>query len=183
MGINEKNIQNERVDCVYKLENISVENGLMIFTQKREPKPVLSKSWSKDILFNYSSGGVHTRKEYDLRNNMYLELRCKLPQNNAGYSSFWTVSRKVGDWKPKTFWRSICLNLLLLLKKTRLWSGLWWHDFRANELHDGIPERSYVKRSDDHFFISQRGLQSTHHGHGHHIREIKLAFTNSLPLA
>ena len=41
LGINEKNIQNERVDCVYKLENISVENGLMIFTQKREPRPVL----------------------------------------------------------------------------------------------------------------------------------------------
>ena len=101
LGINEKNIQNERVDCVYKLENISVENGFMIFTQKREPKPVLGKSWSKDILFNYSSGGVHTRKDYDLRNNMYLELRCKLPQNNAGYSSFWTVSRKVGDWKPE----------------------------------------------------------------------------------
>ena len=50
LGINEKNIQNERVDCIYKLENISVENGLMIFTQKREPKPVLSKSWSKDCL-------------------------------------------------------------------------------------------------------------------------------------
>ena len=60
LGINEKNLQNERVDCVYKLENISVENGLMIFTQKREPKPVLGKSWSKNILFNYSSGGVHT---------------------------------------------------------------------------------------------------------------------------
>ena len=29
LGINEKNLQNERVDCVYKLENISVEDGLM----------------------------------------------------------------------------------------------------------------------------------------------------------
>ena len=72
LGINEKNIQNERVDCIYKLENISVENGLMIFTQKRELKPVLGKSWSKDILFNYSSGGVHTSKDYDLRNNCLL---------------------------------------------------------------------------------------------------------------
>ena len=37
LGINEKNLQNERVDCVYQLENISVENGLMIFTQNGNP--------------------------------------------------------------------------------------------------------------------------------------------------
>ena len=175
LGINEKNIQNERVDCVYKLENISVENGLMIFTQKREPKPVLGKSWSKDILFNYSSGGVHTRKDYDLRNNMYLELRCKLPQNNAGYSSFWTVSRKVGDWKPEDLLEIDMFEFIAAPEKTRLWSGLWWHDFRANELHGGIPERSYVKRSDDHFFISQR-VYKAHHGHGHHIEGNEVNF-------
>ena len=51
--------------------------------------------------FNYSSGGVHTQKGYELRNNMYLELRCKLPQNNAGYGAFWTMSRKLGNWKPE----------------------------------------------------------------------------------
>jgi hypothetical protein len=175
LGINEKNIQNERVDCVYKLENISVENGLMIFTQKREPKPVLGKSWSKDILFNYSSGGVHTHKDYDLRNNMYLELRCKLPQNNAGYSSFWTVSRKVGDWKPEDLLEIDMFEFIAAPEKTRLWSGLWWHDFRADELHDGIPERSYVKRSEDHFFISQR-VYKAHHGHGHHIQGNKVNF-------
>ena len=175
LGINEKNLQNERVDCIYKLENISVEGGLLTFTQKREPKPVLGKSWSKDILFNYSSGGVHTRKDYDLRNNMYLELRCKLPQNNAGYSSFWTVSRKVGDWSPEDLLEIDMFEFIAAREKTRLWSGLWWHDFRAGEIHDGIPERSYVKRSDDHFFISQR-VYKAHHGHGHHIEGNQVNF-------
>ena len=78
---------------------------------------MLGKSWSKDILFNYSSGGVHTRKDYDLRNNMYLELRCKLPQNNAGYSSFWTVSRKVGDWKPEDLLEIDMFEFIAALKK------------------------------------------------------------------
>ena len=120
LGINEKNLQNERVDCVYKLENISVEDGLLIFTQKREPQPVLGKSWSKDILFNYSSGGVHTRKAYDLRNNMYLEPRCKLPQNNAGYSAFWTVSRKVGDWKPEDLLEIDMFEFIAARKKNQI---------------------------------------------------------------
>ena len=67
------------------------------------------------------------------------------------------------------------MNLLPHGKKPGLWSGLWWHDFRAGEIHDGIPERSYVKRSDDHFFISQR-VYKAHHGHGHHIEGNQVNF-------
>jgi len=79
LGINQKNLQNEGVDCIYKKENITLEDGLLVFTQKREPVPVPGRTWSKETTFNYSSGGVHTRAGYELRNNMYLELRCKLP--------------------------------------------------------------------------------------------------------
>ena len=88
LGINEKNLQNEGVNCIYKRENITLKDGLLVFTQKREPVPVPGKTWSKETTFNYSSGGVHTREGYELRNNMYLELRCKLPRNNAGYGAF-----------------------------------------------------------------------------------------------
>jgi hypothetical protein len=168
LGINEKNLQNEGVDCIYKKENITLKDGLLVFTQKREPVPVSGRTWSKETTFNYSSGGVHTRDGYELLNNMYLELRCKLPRNNAGYGAFWTVSRKVGDWKPEDLLEIDMFEFIAAPEKTRLWSGLWWHDFRASELHDGIPERSYVKRSDDHFFISQR-VYKAHHGHGHWI--------------
>ena len=175
LGINQKNLQNEGVDCIYKKENITLEDGLLIFTQKRESVPVQGRTWSKETSFNYSSGGVHTREGYELRNNMYLELRCKLPRNNAGYGAFWTVSRKVGDWKPEDLLEIDMFEFIAAPEKTRLWSGLWWHDFRASELHDGIPERSYFKRSDDHFFISQR-VYKAHHGHGHLIEGNEVNF-------
>ena len=62
LGINQKNLQNEGVDCIYKKENITLEDGLLIFTQKREPVPVQGRTWSKETTFNYSSGGVHSRE-------------------------------------------------------------------------------------------------------------------------
>jgi hypothetical protein len=40
LGINEKNLQNEGVDCIYKKENITLNDGLLIFSQKHEPVPV-----------------------------------------------------------------------------------------------------------------------------------------------
>jgi hypothetical protein len=175
LGINEKNLQNLGVDCLYKKENITTENGLLVFTQQKERIPIKGRTWSAEKTFTYSSGGLHTQRGYELRNNMYLEMRCKLPQNNAGYAAFWTVSRKVGDWKPEDLLEIDMFEFIAAPKKTRLWSGLWWHDFRANELHDGIPERSYVKRSDDHFFISQR-VYKAHHGHGHQIKGNEVNF-------
>ena len=161
LGINEKNLQNKAVDCIYKMENISLEDGQLVFTQKKEPVPVKGRTWLDDKTFTYSSGGVHTKKGYELRNNMYLELRCKLPQNNGGYGAFWTIPRKLGDWKPEDLLEIDMFEFIAAPQKTRLWSGLWWHDFRANELHDGIPERSYVKRSDDHFLSASESIKHT----------------------
>jgi hypothetical protein len=169
LGINKKNLQNEAVDCIYKKENITLEDGHLIFTQKREPVPVAGKTWSKERTFTYSSCGVHTQKEYSLRNNMYLELRCKLPQNNGGYGAFWTVSHKVEGWSPEDLLEIDMFEFIAAPEKTRLWSGLWWHDFRAKEIHKGIPPESMVKRSEDHFFIKQR-VYKAHHGHGHWIK-------------
>jgi hypothetical protein len=169
LGINKKNLQNEAVDCIYKKENITSEDGHLIFTQKREPVPVAGRTWSKERTFTYSSGGVHTQKEYSLRNNMYLELRCKLPQNNGGYGAFWTVSHKVEGWSPEDLLEIDMFEFIAAPEKTRLWSGLWWHDFRAKEIHKGIPPESMVKRSEDHFFIKQR-VYKAHHGHGHWIK-------------
>ena len=175
LGINQKNLQNEGVDCIYKKENITLEDGLLIFTQKREPVPVPGRTWSKETTFNYSSGGVHTRAGYELRNNMYLELRCKLPQNNAGYGAFWTVSRKVGDWKPEDLLEIDMFEFIAAPEKNRLWSGLWWHDFRASEIYDGIPSDCLIQRSDDHFFINKQ-VYKAHWGHGGKIEGNRVNF-------
>ncbi len=175
LGINEKNLQNEGVDCVYRIENVTLENGLLVFTQKREPEPVMGRTWSREKPFHYSSGGVHTRRGYELRNNMYLELRCKLPQNDAGYGAFWTMSRKVGGWMPEDLLEIDMFEFIAAREKTRLWSGLWWHDFRAHEIHAGIPTKSLVRRSEDHFFINEQ-VYKAHHGHGHFIQGNKVNF-------
>ena len=50
--------------------------------------------------FFYSSGGLNTTKEFEFTNNMYVELRVKLPNNAGGYAAF-------GEWQT---------NLLFLLK-------------------------------------------------------------------
>ena len=100
---------------------------------------------------------------------MYLELRCKLPQNNGGYGAFWTVSHKVEGWSPEDLLEIDMFEFIAAPEKSRLWSGLWWHDFRAKEIHKGIPPESLVKRSEDHFFIKQR-VYKAHHGHGHWIK-------------
>ncbi len=175
LGINEKNLQNEGVDCVYRYENVSLEDGLLVFTQKREPMPVLGKSWSGEKTFHYSSGGLHTRKGFELGNQMYMELRCKLPQNNAGYGAFWTVSRKIGDWVPEDLLEIDMFEFIAAREKTRFWSGLWWHDFRAHEVYGGIPKNCLVKRSEDHFFINEQ-VYKAHHGHGHSIKGNQINF-------
>jgi len=175
LGINERNLQNNGVDCLYKKENVTCKDGLLIFTQKKEPVPVLGRTWLAEKTFSYSSGGLHTRKGYELRNNMYVELRCKLPQNNAGYGAFWTMSRKARDWVPEDLLEIDMFEFIAAPEKTRLWSGLWWHDFKANEIYEGIPSDCLVKRSDDHFFINQQ-VYKAHWGHGGRIKGNQVDF-------
>ena len=164
-GINEKNVQNIGVDCAYTKENISFRNGLLVFTQRRESPPITGKTWTSEKTFNYSSGGIHTHGEFALKNNMYLELRCKLPSNNGGYGAFWTMSNKVGDWRQKNLLEIDMLNLLETPEKTRFWSGLWWHDFRKSEVPKAVDVKNVKKRSEDHFFVNEQRFKA-HFGEG-----------------
>ena len=164
-GINEKNVQNTGVDCAYTKENISFRNGLLVFTQRRESPPITGKTWTSEKTFNYSSGGIHTHGEFALKNNMYLELRCKLPSNNGGYGAFWTMSNKVGDWKPEDLLEIDMFEFIGNREKTRFWSGLWWHDFRKSEVHKAVDVKNVKKRSEDHFFVNEQRFKA-HFGEG-----------------
>lgn len=61
------------------------------------------------------------------------------------------------------------------LEKNRLWSGLWWHDFRAHEIYDGIPSDCLIERSEDHFFINKQ-VYKAHWGHGGKIEGNRVNF-------
>jgi len=164
-GINDKNVQNTGVDCAYTKENLSFRDGFLVFTQRRESPPILGKTWTSEKMFNYSSGGIHTLGEFALKNNMYLELRCKLPSNNGGYGAFWTMSNKVGDWKPEDLLEIDMFEFIGNREKTRFWSGLWWHDFRKNEVPQAVDLRHIKKRSEDHFFVNEQRFKA-HFGEG-----------------
>ena len=165
LGINERNVQNTSVDCTYLKKNISFRNGLLVFTQRRENPPVTGKTWSDEKAFEYSSGGIHTHGEFALKNNMYLELRCKLPSNNGGYGAFWTMSNKVGDWKPEDLLEIDMFEFIGNREKTRFWSGLWWHDFRKNEVPKTLDAQHVKARSADHFFVNEQRFKA-HFGEG-----------------
>ena len=165
LGINDRNVQNKNVECVYMLKNIAFRDGVLVLTQRIEDPPVLGRTWTSEEQFSYSSGGIHTRKEYMLQTNMYVELRCRLPTNNAGYGAFWTVSRKFGDWKPEDLLEIDMFEYIGNPSKRKFWSGLWWHDFRKDEVPDVVPPSSIKKRSDDHFFIDNQ-LFKAHFGEG-----------------
>jgi len=164
-GINDRNVQNTGVDCAYTKENISFRDGFLVFTQRRERPPILGKTWTSEKTFNYSSGGIHTHGEFALKNNMYLELRCKLPSNKGGYGAFWTMSNKVGDWKPEDLLEIDMFEFIGNREKTRFWSGLWWHDFRKNEVPEAVDVKHVKKRSEDHFFVNEQRFKA-HFGEG-----------------
>ncbi|MGI9459416.1 MAG: hypothetical protein ACR2NF_05410, partial [Pirellulales bacterium] len=132
---------------------------------RRERPPILGKTWTSEKTFNYSSGGIHTHGEFALKNNMYLELRCKLPSNNGGYGAFWTMSNKVGDWKPEDLLEIDMFEFIGNREKTRFWSGLWWHDFRKSEVPKAVDIKSVKKRSEDHFFVNEQQFKA-HFGEG-----------------
>jgi hypothetical protein len=165
VGINDKNMQNTGVDCAYTNENLSFRDGFLVFTQRRESPPISGKTWTSEKTFNYSSGGIHTHGEFALKNNMYLELRCKLPSNNGGYGAFWTMSNKVGDWKPEDLLEIDMFEFIGNPEKTRFWSGLWWHDFRKNEVPSAVDVKHVKERSKDHFFVNEQRFKA-HFGEG-----------------
>lgn len=160
LGINKKNIQNTSVHCMYQIENISFREGKLVFTQKRETPPLTGKTYGATREYNYSSGGINATENFLLKNDMYVELRVKLPDNDAGYGAFWTMSEKVGDWKPEDLLEIDMFEFIANKEKTKFWSGLWWHDFRRDEVSEHVDPKDVKKRLDDHYFVTDQNFKA-----------------------
>ena len=126
LGINERNIQNYGVDCIYCWKNVSLRNGWLVLQQVYESTPIIGAVWGdkEGINFNYSSGGLNTDGIFYLENNMYVEICLRLPSNSGGYAAFWGMSNK----KDLIIENKVELDFFEFIaskKRRRLWSGLW----------------------------------------------------------
>jgi len=163
LGINKRNIQNTSVHCMYQMENISFRDGKLVFTQKKEDPPLKGKTYGAVRDYGYSSGGINATRNFLLKNNMYVELRVKLPDNDAGYGAFWSMSEKIGDWKPEDLLEIDMFEFIGNKEKTKFWGGLWWHDFRKDEVPEHVDPKNVIKRSDNHYFVNEQ-LFKAHFG-------------------
>ena len=130
IGINKQNIQNNGVQCVYTWKNVLLREGQLVFVQQREDSPVSGKVYGpeKNAEFNYTSGGMNTGGKFELTNNMYVELRVKLPSNSGGYAAFWGMAGKKGA-PPEDRMELDWFEYIADQKKARFWSGLWFSKY------------------------------------------------------
>ena len=70
-----------------------------------------------------------------------------------------------GDWKPEDLLEIDMFEFIGNREKTRFWSGLWWHDFRKNEVPQAVDVKHVKKRSEDHFFVNEQRFKA-HFGEG-----------------
>ena len=153
LGINPQNIQNTTVVCLYDWKNIRCKNGELIFTQQKENPSVNGSIWGKKSFpFSYSSGGLNTTEKFKFTNNMYVELKVKLPSNSGGYAAFWgmanDLSLPVEDQIELDFYEFIANP-----DKQKLWSGLWWHEYKMSEMRKDILPKDIMKRPNNNFFM------------------------------
>ena len=153
LGINPQNIQNTTVVCLYDWKNIRCKNGELIFTQRKETPSVNGSIWGKKSFpFSYSSGGLNTTEKFKFTNNMYVELKVKLPSNSGGYAAFWgmanDLSLPVEDQIELDFYEFIANP-----DKQKLWSGLWWHEYKMSEMRKDILSKDIMKRPNNNFFM------------------------------
>ena len=153
LGINPQNIQNTTVVCLYDWKNIRCKNGELIFTQRKEIPSVNGSIWGKKSFpFSYSSGGLNTTEKFKFTNNMYVELKVKLPSNSGGYAAFWgmanDLSLPVEDQIELDFYEFIANP-----DKQKLWSGLWWHEYKMSEMRKDILPKDIMKRPNNNFFM------------------------------
>jgi hypothetical protein len=161
LGINGENIQNIGVDCIYVWENISLRDGLLVFTQRREDAPVQGPVWGDPSFdFHYSSGGLNTDGTFDFGNDMAVEIRFKLPSNSGGYAAFWGMAGKK-DAPPEDRLELDLFEYIADSNKQRFWSGLWWHDFRPGEVAGYVSESEVSKHASDRYFVND----PQHKGH------------------
>jgi beta-glucanase (GH16 family) len=73
-------------DAWFTDNNVSVRDGKLVITLKREPKTIDGK------IYPFSSGVVQTAQHYLVRPQAYIEARIKVPKCNGCWPAFWTTA-------------------------------------------------------------------------------------------
>jgi len=80
-----------RQPALFKAENVTVENGQLLLTMRKEPVP---EEFSKRGYHDYTSAAVHS---LDRTRYGYFEVKAR-PMNSGGSSSFWFQQDATPGW-------------------------------------------------------------------------------------
>jgi beta-glucanase (GH16 family) len=80
-----------RQPALFKAENVTLENGQLLLTMRKEPVP---EEFRKQGYHDYTSAAVHTR---DRTCYGYFEVKAR-PMNSGGSSSFWFQQDAKPGW-------------------------------------------------------------------------------------
>lgn len=80
-----------RQPALFKAENVTVENGRLLLTMRKEP---VAEEYRKQGYHDYTSAAVHSR---DRTCYGYFEVKAR-PMNSGGSSSFWFQQDTAPGW-------------------------------------------------------------------------------------
>lgn len=157
LGINEQNALYDQHDCAYSMDNISFTNGTMIFIARYEPDGIEGQLGDQKAVFRYSSGAVNTDGKFRLQQNMYVELRVKLPVNDGGFCAFWSMPNPENGSRFDSPTEMVQINFFEYIaseNRRRFSSSLWFNDYLENEIPANLPSADHVKVGRNHCIIT-----------------------------
>ena len=165
VGINAGNAIREAQESPYLAKGISLQDGLLHLTASKEDTPVEARVYGgKDKLFNYSSGAINTDGLFHVKDDFYVEIRCKFPDNDGGFCAFWaqpTRGKAGKNMKLEDLIEIDMFEFKASLKKSdhyRYFSTLWWHYLTKEEAAQ-FPESRIQKKSDGSFTIKHQSYK------------------------
>lgn len=97
-GLETNKLHVRRSKCFYRDDNVSVANGFLLITSKKEKLKLIDKDGNKKTM-KFSSGFVHSFRKFKQKYG-YFEIRMKLPQARGLWPAFWLMpdrSKKIQD--------------------------------------------------------------------------------------
>lgn len=157
IGTNRKNIHyNKNLACVYSSNNVALRDGKMVFTARPEPQGATGPAADGTITRPYSSGAVNTDDIFYFGQNMYIELRIKLPLNDGGYAALWSMPRPEQSVKedPRERVQVLFFEYIAAERKRKFWSTLRFNSYIDSELRPRMKAgKDYIKIRKNHNFI------------------------------
>ncbi len=157
IGTNRRNIHyNKNLACVYSSNNVALRDGKMVFTARSEPRGAKGPVLKGTVTRPYSSGAVNTDGIFNFGQNMYIELRIKLPLNDGGYAALWSMPHPEQSVKedPRERVQVLFFEYIAAERKRKFWSTLRFNSYVDSELRPNMkPGRDYIKIRKNHNFI------------------------------